>query len=900
MAEQALRLISLTPDTCDSSEPIREAGVVLTIGRHFHCSLQVSSARAPVVSSRHCQVEFSLLRNRLVASVVDTSKNGTFVNGAQVKSPAPRLLSIGDTISLGTSKGAAVQLLFVMDATPTTGGGGDACEAVIRYAQRHRDDPSAARAAAVAQEAIDRRNRARAASASLALDVTRTVSGSAPSSLASVARLASASPPLGAARSGSATSDDAAGGSRQDDSGPGFPRMDGQARVRVVLNRTFAQDFVTNDESILGAGSFAKVYRCVRLSDGAEFAVKKVSRTRIKFHAGRGAEAQLRQEAAVLLGCTHPNVLRVVAFYEEKGFFFQVMELIRGGDLACKVEAKTSSAESRQRTAAAAARSASSTDKSTAGPAAAQDRRSVVQLGGTVSGLSASQGTGAPAAAPFSEKQACQIFVHICEGLRYLHEEARVAHRDIKPQNILCSRLERTSSSGRPRNARWWFKLADGLFRSTRDAAGADCGFRSVVGTDIFMAPEIVALRPAYASQSQPEEPEPVAASASSAPGTVVAAATAAAPAPHPGTDSPAAGPADASAGGAARDAAASAAPKRQQIVYGREVDLFSLGVTLYIILSGTHPLLSTRGAIPPQAVAQAKRAVRMALERAAAKRAAAGADASAGGDPATGSDEADVVAGMVGAEVLAKDDPEQLRALEATLGENQAPGAGQGVPAQGGSFGASASSAPAAGHPAAAGPRSARWAPPMEGPVWDSVSDEAKDLVRALMDPDPTQRPSAAQCLKHAWTAEDASKQLRSVQPLTRSFAAGVRSVVDGLATRIAAAEAAGGTLAYALLADEDCSTTPRAAGAGDASVAVAAARRGAAAAANAAALSASAASAASVARAQKRALSSAAGSASSGGAVGSTRSAGAAAADRRPAHAAKRARPAAALAPN
>lgn len=72
MAEQALRLISLTPDTCDSSEPIREAGVVLTVGRHFHCSLQVSSARAPVVSSRHCQVEFSLLRNRLVASVVDT------------------------------------------------------------------------------------------------------------------------------------------------------------------------------------------------------------------------------------------------------------------------------------------------------------------------------------------------------------------------------------------------------------------------------------------------------------------------------------------------------------------------------------------------------------------------------------------------------------------------------------------------------------------------------------------------------------------------------------------------------------------------------------------------------------------------------------------------------------
>jgi len=68
----ALRLISLTPDTCDSSEPVREAGVVLSIGRHVKNSLQVHNSKAPVVSSRHCRVEFFLSGNTLKATLIDT------------------------------------------------------------------------------------------------------------------------------------------------------------------------------------------------------------------------------------------------------------------------------------------------------------------------------------------------------------------------------------------------------------------------------------------------------------------------------------------------------------------------------------------------------------------------------------------------------------------------------------------------------------------------------------------------------------------------------------------------------------------------------------------------------------------------------------------------------------
>ena len=41
-----------------------------------------------------------------------------------------------------------------------------------------------------------------------------------------------------------------------------------------------------------------------------------------------------------------------------------------------------------------------------------------------------------------------------------------------------------------------------------------------------------------------------------------------------------------------------------------------------------------------------------------------------------------------------------------------------------------------------------------MDDPVWDTVSDEAKDLVRRLLTLDPKERISAAECLGHPWLA--------------------------------------------------------------------------------------------------------------------------------------------------
>jgi len=42
-----------------------------------------------------------------------------------------------------------------------------------------------------------------------------------------------------------------------------------------------------------------------------------------------------------------------------------------------------------------------------------------------------------------------------------------------------------------------------------------------------------------------------------------------------------------------------------------------------------------------------------------------------------------------------------------------------------------------------------------VSGPLWEGVSDSAKDLVRRLMDPDPRQRLSASKALEHPWVTQ-------------------------------------------------------------------------------------------------------------------------------------------------
>mmetsp|Transcript_23813 Transcript_23813/g.30369 ORF Transcript_23813/g.30369 Transcript_23813/m.30369 type:complete len:202 (+) Transcript_23813:997-1602(+) len=94
-------------------------------------------------------------------------------------------------------------------------------------------------------------------------------------------------------------------------------------------------------------------------------------------------ESRIMNEVAILQSLNHPNILRLHDFFEESPNFFIVMELMEGGDVFDKIVEKTQ----------------------------------------------------------YTERDAQELVRSLLKGVEYIHTR-RVAHRDLKPQNLLLSSLE--------------------------------------------------------------------------------------------------------------------------------------------------------------------------------------------------------------------------------------------------------------------------------------------------------------------------------------------------------------------------------------------------------------------------------------------------------------------------
>lgn len=99
---------------------------------------------------------------------------------------------------------------------------------------------------------------------------------------------------------------------------------------RYPANRdsnAFRRQFRVLDQ--LGRGHFATVYLCVEKATGYRYAVKKFERRpgeQIKMEG-------LKQEIAVLMSVSHPNMLCLKDSYEEKDGVYLVLELAPEGEL---------------------------------------------------------------------------------------------------------------------------------------------------------------------------------------------------------------------------------------------------------------------------------------------------------------------------------------------------------------------------------------------------------------------------------------------------------------------------------------------------------------------------------------------------------------------------------------
>uniref|UniRef100_A0A7S4V724 Non-specific serine/threonine protein kinase n=1 Tax=Alexandrium monilatum TaxID=311494 RepID=A0A7S4V724_9DINO len=180
----------------------------------------------------------------------------------------------------------------------------------------------------------------------------------------------------------------------------------------------------------LAEGSFGLVWRCrLRATGPEEFAAKIIHKPTVSVRH-QGSDISIWDEAHLHRTLQHPNIARLVEYFEDPSTLTLVLECCRGGDLFDSI--------------------------------AAERMRSATGGG-------------------FDEHGAATVARHTLGALAYLHSRS-IVHRDVKCENVLLER------AGAP-PAQNVFKLCDFGIAKVDDGEG----LRGQVGSPDTVAPEVVA-----------------------------------------------------------------------------------------------------------------------------------------------------------------------------------------------------------------------------------------------------------------------------------------------------------------------------------------------------------------------------------------------------------------------
>jgi len=143
---------------------------------------------------------------------------------------------------------------------------------------------------------------------------------------------------------------------------------------KIGVGTTF-QDLYKLTGEKLGEGSYGRVETCVNVYTGFEYAVKIIDKT-----PGVFSRSKLLKEIEIYHLCRgQQNIIQLIEYFEEPEGFYLVFEKINGGPLLKHIQQRIC----------------------------------------------------------FTEKEASQIITQLAEAIKHLHEKG-IAHRDIKPDNVLC------------------------------------------------------------------------------------------------------------------------------------------------------------------------------------------------------------------------------------------------------------------------------------------------------------------------------------------------------------------------------------------------------------------------------------------------------------------------------
>lgn len=128
----------------------------------------------------------------------------------------------------------------------------------------------------------------------------------------------------------------------------------------------------------LGAGAFAKVYKCVRKADNKEFAVKIVIKN-LALPGGKNKQSIFDAELAINQKLTHEHIVNLIEMFEKPKLSL-IFDLCKGGDLFDDIE-----------------------------------KRQI-----------------------YTEADASDCLIQILLGTKYIHDN-NIIHRDLKPENLLLT-----------------------------------------------------------------------------------------------------------------------------------------------------------------------------------------------------------------------------------------------------------------------------------------------------------------------------------------------------------------------------------------------------------------------------------------------------------------------------
>ena len=80
---------------------------------------------------------------------------------------------------------------------------------------------------------------------------------------------------------------------------------------------------------LIGRGAFAEVYQAIQISTGMVRAVKIID----KENMHKEIREELSNEIDILSKLDHPNIIKIFEFFEDKHYFYIIMELCQGGEL---------------------------------------------------------------------------------------------------------------------------------------------------------------------------------------------------------------------------------------------------------------------------------------------------------------------------------------------------------------------------------------------------------------------------------------------------------------------------------------------------------------------------------------------------------------------------------------